>query len=63
MPLFGEKTDDIKDTLYACDRATSSREDSISPVANLINMGPLCKTPEEVGIREETPLGRQSISA
>lgn len=53
---------DIKGTVYSCNRVTNSWADSISSLANLINMGPLCKTLEEVGIREETPLDCQSIS-
>ena len=60
MLLLGELN--IKDTLYSHNRGTDSWADSISPPANLINMRALRKTPEEVGIREETPLDCQSIS-
>lgn len=52
----------IKDTLYSLNRGTISWADSISSAANLINMGALCKTLEEVGIKGETPLDCQSIS-
>lgn len=58
--LLGELS--IKDTLYSCNRGTNSWADSISPLANLINMRGLRKSLEEVGIREATPLDCQSVS-
>lgn len=58
MLLLGELN--IKDTLYSCNRGTNSWADSISSLANLINVRALCKTLEEVGIRGETPSDHQT---